>query len=945
MMRRTILVGLLVASALAIPGAEPPSKYFTCPVDQLELLEGKLLPPRYGNAVVHGDAVDVLPDKSAKPGPLQVRLDGPGAVELVVESGSGSVNWKHVFLAVRADGRVPVTGSFVFWKGDQRQTVKWRLPAGANTTRAVDWFNYGRAARLDRTARQNLADSSIPGQAWFRHLLDEAASLKTMPLAPLWRSKQAERLPDIDPEPNEPRASWVSPILTADVRPARQFAPDRGDIFQLLSGGRAVSENLQLKRELNVRGDQPVRGTVKISELKGIDVKEYDWGPHIVGLRPRVDPLAALVPADQHAVFFPDVPAAVAILDELERTGLAAMNLAEARGADSRLADRYTKQLGLPSTQLGKLLPAGLIDNVAITGSDLYFDTGTDLAVLFSTAKPGVVRQLLTAAWPVLKVTNLDASEKDEVIAGTPCRVLRTPDRRICCYVAAIGDAVLLTNSPAQIQQIANTKSGKSPALAGSPEYTFFRDRYRRGESGDGGFVILTDAAIRRWCGPVWRIGHQRRIQTGAYLADAQATHLRSMRAAVRPRQIDDPRLGLIEVGPHGVHSAAYGTWLFQTPIAEIEIDTVTVAEADAYRRWRDSYQQNWSQFFDPIAVQISTGPEKLAVDITVLPLILATDYRELAGLTTGARLPPGAGDPHPEALAQFVMGFNRKSDNFAKTIARYEGFVGQQFEIAGWIGDWVTLYVDEDPVWDEFVKSKLAESEFWEKRQWQFPVAIGISVHDPKKHDQFVKKFRDLINRFVPLEWTDVKYKEVTYTRVQQKGEENGVRIWSLSLPDQWVISPNEAVVRRAIDRHLARKESGPAARPVWLGDSLGFTTKPKAAEYLRSWWSRSGLSSVQQEAWSNIPILNEWRQFNRVSDPVAFHEQWWGERLLEPAGGKYVWNPDDGTMESTVFGHPGRPKGTRAILPAALAGLRGADFGITFERDGIRGRMELAR
>ena len=590
------------------------------------------------------------------------------------------------------------------------------------------------------------------------------------------------------------------------------------------------------------------------------------------------------------------------------------------------------------------MLPERLIDNVAITGSDLYFDTGTDLAVLLSTSRPALVRQLVTAAWPVLKAMNRDAIDKEEVIAGTQCRVLRTPDRRICCYVTAIGDAVLLANSPAQVRRIVDTKAGRTPPLAGSPEYTFFRDRYRRGEASDGGFAILTDAAIRRWCSPVWRIGHQRRLQTGAYLSDAHTVHLQTMRSA-GVRKVDDSRLGPIEVGPHGIHSAAHGSRLFQTPIAEAEIETVTAAEADAYRRWRDSYQLNWSQFFDPIAIQIAAGPNKLTVDMTVIPLILGTDYRELVGLTTGARLPPGSGDPHPEALAQFVMGFNRKDPTFAKTIARYEGMVGQQFDIAGWIGDWATIYADEDPAWDEFVKSELTESEFWGKRRWAFPVALGISVRDSKKHALFVEKLRDLINAFFPLEWTEVTHKGVSYASIRQKSEEAGPRLYSLILPEQWVLSPNETAIRRAIDRHLARKDGRPASEPVWLGDSLGFTAKPKAAEYLRDWWGRSGLSSVQRAAWANIPILNEWRQLDSRTDPVAFHERWWGERLLEPAGGKYVWNPDDGTMESTLLGHPGRPKGTRATVPATLAGLRGADFGVTFEKDGLRARIELQR
>ncbi|MFO0801662.1 MAG: hypothetical protein U0791_00875 [Gemmataceae bacterium] len=917
-MKRHFLLFGVVALGLAAPAAEPTVRHFTCPVNQLELLKGELPPSKPGSFT-----------------PPTVRLDGAGEVELVIESEVGDVKWSNVFVAVRTAEKKPATGTLAFGNGEKRSVVRWRLPEKANTVRAADWFNYGRTARLERTAWN---DAGAPGQAWFRHQLNEATRAEDLGL--LWRSRSSPR-PAIAPEAMEPRVKWV-PRVSADPGLERgRNLDDRGDPFQLLGGGRAVSENLQLHRDLNVRPGVAALHVVNVAELKGIDVKEYDWSPSIAGLRPRLDPLAALIPADQHAVFFSDVPAAVAVMDELDRLGLAAFNLAETRGSNARIAERYMTQLGLPSAQLGKLLPPALIDNVGVTGSDLYFDIGTDTAVLLSSSKAGLVRQLVAGFWPVLKATTPDVVEREEEIGGVKCRVLRTPDRRICCYLAVVGDAVLLANSPAQVRRIAETKAGKLSPLSDAPEYTFFRDRYRIGESENEGFAIMTDAAIRRWCGPKWRIGHDRRIRAGAILADIQAAQLRSMHAG-EARKFEDPRIGPVETGPHGAFSPKHGSRLFQTPIAESEIDQVTMAEADAYRRWRDSYQQNWSQFFDPIAIRIAVRPDSLAVDTTVIPLIMATEYRELVGLTTGARLAPGAGDPHPEAIAQFIMGFNRKNESFQKTIARYEGMIGQQFEIASWIGDWLTVYIDDDPVWEEFAKSSEPESEFWEKRDYRFPAAVGIAVADPKKHAEFVKKFRTLFGNFLRLEWTDATHKGVTYTRVRQKDQERGLQVWSLSLPDQWILSTSETVVRRAIERHLAPKT---ARRHVWPGDSLGGTVQPKAVGYLREWWGRSGVNQMQRAAWSNLPILNEWHGFGRVSDPVVFHEKWWGERLVEPAGGKYVWNADDGTMESTVFGHPGRPKGSRATLPAALSRLRGADLGVTFEKDGLRARIELAR
>ena len=50
---------------------------------------------------------------------------------------------------------------------------------------------------------------------------------------------------------------------------------------------------------------------------------------------------------------------------------------------------------------------------------------------------------------------------------------------------------------------------------------------------------------------------------------------------------------------------------------------------------------------------------------------------------------------------------------------------------------------------------------------------------------------------------------------------------------------------------------------------------------------------------------------------DPVAVHREVWGVTLVCPGGGKYVWNAKYGTMESTVYGHPGRRRPARRLRP----------------------------
>jgi hypothetical protein len=710
-----------------------------------------------------------------------------------------------------------------------------------------------------------------------------------------------------------------------------------------LSGGRAIAENLQLDRQLILNGDDAAR--VPIDSLGGITIREFDWGPLTRGLRPTLDPLASIIPADQHAVFFPSVVATLNTMQELERAGLAVVQMATITSTNDRIAHRYQRQLGILNPDLGRLLPPTLVTGVAMTGSDLYFDTGTDTATIYATEQPEQVAKLLSASWSIIKTANPEAIESRESIGGVACRVLRSPDRVVSAYLAERPGLVILANSPVQIRRIVEVQSGKSPALASSPEYIYFRDRYRRTDADESAFAILPDAAIRRWCGPKWRIAHHRRLMTGSALAAAQASHLVEMQSLKEPRSVDETGLGPVTVSNHGVYSSSLGSRLFQTPIAEVDLDVVTKTEADAYRQWRDGYQQNWSRYFDPIAVRVAIKPDHIGVDVSVMPLIERSRYGELVSVSAGAKLPPTAGDPHPESLVHFVLAFNRQSESFQQTMRQLDSIATTDDgtpTIRSWVGDWLTLYADEDPLWDEFVKDG-SNYDFWEKKGVQIPIGIAVAVHDADKRARFQKALRSVFI-WDKAERDSHEYKGIPYLEVRH----TAVPVfYSLALPDQWLLSPSEKVVRRAIDRHLARKDGKSTVPPnfTWAGDSLGFAAKAQATKYLHDFMFGSSLHQIRGACWANLPILNEWHALDPSGDPVAFHEKWWGERLLCPAGGKFVWNAEDGTMESTILGHPGRPKEPQAIESPFLKSLREAQMGITFEMNGLRARVDLRR
>ena len=189
------------------------------------------------------------------------------------------------------------------------------------------------------------------------------------------------------------------------------------------------------------------------------------------------------------------------------------------------------------------------------------------------------------------------------------------------------------------------------------------------------------------------------------------------------------PDLGKLELTPAGVASSTYGTLNFMTPISEIPLATVSSNEAAAYGRWRDGYQHNWQQFFDPIAVRFSISKSRLATELTVMPLILASEYNSFTAFTTGALITPDAGDPHPNALARLAMAVNNRSQpiqeagNLVGNLAP-----GLKANFLSWLGQSITLYADDDPFWNELTAATNTDV-FMEKSLSRLPVGLYCEV------------------------------------------------------------------------------------------------------------------------------------------------------------------------------------------------------------------------
>lgn len=848
----------------------------------------------------------------------RVELDGGGEAYLDSIAADPAREWERaLYLVLRTELEGPVSGTLWLPDDDWRALRALRFEIATQKEAAPEQFFRAMEHHYD-----HLLDLGVPGAAWFRYRREVA------------RSAQAAGSERGVPEAALREAGRAAPV-------AERRSEGLDDTLDLFSGSRALAENLQLDRILQPREGEGA--SIALSSLEGITVREYDWKAHLGSDPVALDPLASLLPADQHAILFPTFPALLEVMDELERTATPLAELVQGRALDVATRRRYERQLALPLSEIARKLGPLFIDAVAVTGSDPHLAGGSDLALLFQTEHPEALLAYLAAAYARAKGEREDAVVESGESAGAAWQCVRTADRAVSSYAARIGEAVVVANSRVQIEAIAGVAAGARPALAGLDEYRFFRTRYPRGtaaEPGESAFAILTDATIRRWCGPRWRIGESRRIRAAAALA-----HERAHRAAV------EAKVSTLAVVEDRVLHAVYNGLDFLTPISELDFDQVTPEEAAAYARFRNTYQERWRNVFDPIAVRLTAKEGRIETDVSVMPLIGGSEFRELMEIAGSASIDSGDGDPHAEAMLHAILAFDKDASPLVEARDFFEGMLGDlKFHPLAWVGDHVEFYVDESPIWDELPGEDDDRFDFLEANLHRLPVAVSIAVADPLREALFITALRAFAEQSVPgmLRFEAKKVGEISYVKVHVEGRMLGDEtvepaFYYAATAQRLILTPHEELIQRALTRHAAARDAAPPREP-WLGKSAAIALRGHAIAALEAMFGGDHELERQRISWGNLPILDEWHRLFPAEDPVAVHERVFGQRLVCPGGGTYAYDAGTRCCESSAYGSPARPKAA-PTAPSLFQLVKELRAGVTFEDDGLRAVLAVER
>jgi Protein of unknown function (DUF1559) len=459
----------------------------------------------------------------------------------------------------------------------------------------------------------------------------------------------------------------------------------RVDLFSLFSGALAVQESLQLDAMRGQRSrpkgaavppksaDPQAQLTtetrskaenVKVASLIGPTIKSHPWEKMLAGKKPAIGQMARCVPEDFYLIEFRSLVKMLEVMDRSDLWSTHVFSQASQEARTQLVGQRLQKQLAVETTQILRPFYDLVVEEVAVTGSDLFLREGSDVTLLFRSKQSDVLKTRMNGFLANAEKANPDARRTTGDYLGVPFVHLASPDRTIHVFSAyPTPELHVRSNSRVAFQRIIEAIQGKSAAgkavrrLGDTEEFAYIRTLMPRGAQEEDGFVYLSDPFIRRLVGPEVKLTERRRMLCYNHLrmighaalmyrtehGKAPASLEELAKAGCAPGAFGQGELACPDGGRYtlsadGLRGACshHGHALALTPCGEIPLKEATAEEADEYKAFREEYNQYWRTYFDPIALRIQITPERYRLETIVLPLMDNSIYTRLAGVLGG---------------------------------------------------------------------------------------------------------------------------------------------------------------------------------------------------------------------------------------------------------------------------------------------------------------------
>jgi len=404
-----------------------------------------------------------------------------------------------------------------------------------------------------------------------------------------------------------------------------------------------------------------------------------------------VEPIANRVPAECFYVRFGSFGNFLWFQDTLGQWENDLQNLVALRGLSYEAKDRIEGSLVLEMSVLARLLGDAVVADVAIVGTDPFFQDGGSFGILFHARAEALLAAEFTRQRQARAEQGDGATLSKVTLGDREATLLSTPDGSVRSYYASDGGFHFVTRSKTLAKRFLETGAGKG-ALGTSKEFRYARSVMPI-DRDDTVFVYLSDAFFRNFTGPRYRTEAVRRMQATADVELVQLALLASAAEGKPGQSIEQLVAGRFLPAGFGTRSDGSRTVLADgeahdslrgrrgamIPVPDVEVAGVSAAEADAYRRFGEMCESRFGRL-DPLAIglkrrPLGSGQEQVVIDARVAP------FNQIAH----ARLRKQLGEPAPTRFAP-VPGNGIALD---VVYADQRVFTGVQ-EIHPPSGDWI---------------------------------------------------------------------------------------------------------------------------------------------------------------------------------------------------------------------------------------------------------------
>ena len=420
------------------------------------------------------------------------------------------------------------------------------------------------------------------------------------------------------------------------------------DIFAVATGAAAIEESLQIETLRQVQESVVAEQVVPITSLVGPEIKSHPYEKMLGDSTSQVEKIAALVPFDSMYARFASVDAAYQFLDFLNVWGADILRMRNLTNDGDRIVRRVEEQLCIQFDRGLEPFVSLVVSEIAIVFGDPYVHESVDISLIFH-LKNRVLFETTANMWFKTARTQHKSLQEEQTTSGdVSIRSLVTDDGKVASHSAYIGDYVVYSNNLPALKNILDVRAGEIRSLAEMGDFKYMRSIFRRTE--EDGFIYMGDDFVRKVVGAKDKIKEMRRVTCREHmlrLEDArQAYRMENNREANLSGLFTErfltpfpacPNGGTYQLTDDGLLSCSvHGRRDALRQLSILSIEKITPKEKELYEGFKSRYHSYFTEYFDPIGIQIRVG-EEITMRTCILPLIQNSVYRSLGEVAGGA--------------------------------------------------------------------------------------------------------------------------------------------------------------------------------------------------------------------------------------------------------------------------------------------------------------------